>query len=171
MNEKDKKAFEKWWDEIRLRGQSTFGIVAITWQAACEYKQKEIDDLEESLVVRLSKSYIAGKDLSKIIQKNLTNEIEKLQTENAKLRENINGTRVKQMNERIEELLIENAKLRECVEFYAETGNWTRSLLESSTLREINDSDVSWTDTGGTYGEILSGGKRARQCLKELENK
>ena len=25
------------------------------------------------------------------------------------------------------------------------------------------------TDTGGTYGEILFGGKRARQVLKELE--
>ena len=46
MNDKDKKEFEKWWDEIRLRGQSTFGIVAITWQAACEYKQKVIDELE-----------------------------------------------------------------------------------------------------------------------------
>ncbi len=45
MNDKDKEAFEKWWDEIRLRGQSTFGIVAITWQAACEYKQKELDVL------------------------------------------------------------------------------------------------------------------------------
>lgn len=72
---------------------------------------------------------------------------------------------------KIDAIMAENAKLRECVEFYAETGNWTwsTSLLESSTLREIYDSDVSWTDTGGTYGEILSGGKRARQCLKELE--
>ena len=119
MNDQDKEAFEKWWDEIRLRGQSTFGIVAITWQAACEYKQKEIDRLQA-----------------------------KLETEKAK-----------------------SLKLVEALEFYAETGNWTRSLEQSSALLEINDEDVSWTDTGGTYGEILSGGKRARQCLKELENK
>ena len=49
MNDQDKEAFEKWWDEIRLRGQSTFGIVAITWQSACEYKQKEIDELLKQL--------------------------------------------------------------------------------------------------------------------------
>lgn len=90
MNDKDKEAFEKWWDnlysnQMEWRDWQGCDIVfngkedmRCGWQAACEYKQKEIDELEESLVVRLSKSYIAGKDLSKIIQKNLTNEIEKL---------------------------------------------------------------------------------------------
>ena len=67
MNDKDKEAFEKWWDEIRLRGQSTFGIVAVTWKAACEYKQKEIDSID---------CYIERDE-----------KIKKLQAENARLRE------------------------------------------------------------------------------------
>lgn len=91
MNDKDKEAFEEWflnypsWRATMSRQESC----QKAWQAACDYKQKEIDELEESLAVRLAKSYIAGKDLSKIIQKNLTNEIEKLQAENAKLKEDL----------------------------------------------------------------------------------
>lgn len=86
MNDKDKEAFEKWLkDDFDEKCHIHF--MEFTWKAACEYKQKEINELEESLATRLAKSYVAGKDLSKIIQKNLTNEVEKLQAENAKLRE------------------------------------------------------------------------------------
>jgi transcriptional regulator with PAS, ATPase and Fis domain len=42
--------------------------------------------------------------------------MEKLQAENAFLKENINGTKIKQMNDRIEDLLAENKKLREALE-------------------------------------------------------
>lgn len=68
MNDKDKEAFEKWWDEIRLRGQSTFGIVAITWKAACEYKKEEYSNIMDAM--------------TQTSQYN-----SKLQAENAKLRE------------------------------------------------------------------------------------
>ena len=39
------------------------------------------------------------------------------------LKQNINGVKLKQLNERIEDLLIENAKLREFVGFYADYKN------------------------------------------------
>lgn len=80
MNEKDKEAFEKWWDEIRLRGQSTFGIVAITWQAACEYKQKEIDELEKE------KDYLYKKMEN---MRDIYKHSERFQAENAQLRDEI----------------------------------------------------------------------------------
>lgn len=82
MNDKDLDAFNEW-----RNSTSTRLDIHDAWQAACEYKQKEIDELEESLATRLAKMYIAGKDLSKIIQNNLINEVQKLQAENAKLRQ------------------------------------------------------------------------------------
>lgn len=54
MNDQDKEAFEKW-VESEDRHDGVFGnnnnftrdswIAEMTWQAACEYKQKEIDKL------------------------------------------------------------------------------------------------------------------------------
>jgi cysteinyl-tRNA synthetase len=55
MNDKDKEAFEKWYiktDTIpvinNLTGPRTYNYFTLeqTWQAACEYKQKEIDTLK-----------------------------------------------------------------------------------------------------------------------------
>lgn len=47
MNDKDKEAFENFWDD---NYDETFPTPdkrrdSIIWQAACEYKQKEIDEL------------------------------------------------------------------------------------------------------------------------------
>ena len=45
MNDKDKEAFEKWfstWNRAEFPG-----LCMETWQAACDYKQKEIDELEK----------------------------------------------------------------------------------------------------------------------------
>ena len=44
MNDKDKEAFEKWfstWNRAEFPS-----LCMETWQAACEYKQKEIDEIE-----------------------------------------------------------------------------------------------------------------------------
>lgn len=58
MNDKDKEAFEKWWME-GFKGMSDIDVIKYKdvgkqtslngWQAACEYKQKEIDELIKQL--------------------------------------------------------------------------------------------------------------------------
>lgn len=58
MNDKDKEAFEKWM-ESEDRHDGVFGnnnnftrdewVADKAWQAACEYKQKEIDELIKQL--------------------------------------------------------------------------------------------------------------------------
>lgn len=72
MNDKDKEAFDNWysklddtylWRVIKLNR----GACQESWQAACEYKQKEIDAID---------CYIERDE-----------KIKKLQAENAKLRE------------------------------------------------------------------------------------
>lgn len=74
----------------------------------------------------------------------------------------------------IGKLQAENAKLRECVEFYADTGNWYAvdcdPLYGSPSIVEgiIDFSDIEDSSHGT---EIRYGGKRARQALKELEEK
>jgi hypothetical protein len=52
MNDKDKEAFEKWWDEYPMGWKISGELhknTSDSWQAACEYKQKEIDDLTGQL--------------------------------------------------------------------------------------------------------------------------
>ncbi len=81
MNDKDKEAFEKW---FYLLGDSHLerviklnrGASYEAWQAACEYKQKEIDDLQKELVF-----------VDSITVREVLNTNKKLQAENAKLRE------------------------------------------------------------------------------------
>lgn len=47
MSDKDKEAFEKWYkDNNWMKGD-----LKEAWQAACEYKQKEIDMLREYLQI------------------------------------------------------------------------------------------------------------------------
>lgn len=49
MNDKDKKAFEKWWENDCYEYDSdqliTQKDALYIWEKTCEYKQKEIDDL------------------------------------------------------------------------------------------------------------------------------
>lgn len=47
MNDKDKEAFEKWY----TNKESEFDNCKEAWQAACDYKQKEIDELKTKLTV------------------------------------------------------------------------------------------------------------------------
>lgn len=79
MNDKDKEAFEKWWIEF-VKKDLGLNVKAIpdhkiekAWQAACEYKDKEINDDEELL--RNHMNSIGYRELKK------------LQAENKKLRE------------------------------------------------------------------------------------
>ena len=52
MNDKDKEAFEKWRLEYISTHTGYFKMIGtddlaqVAWQAACEYKQKEINELE-----------------------------------------------------------------------------------------------------------------------------
>jgi hypothetical protein len=146
MDDKDKEAFEKWWDEIRLRGQSTFGIVAITWQAACEYKQKEIDELLKQL-----------KHENDLYKKHL----KVYEDENAKLieQDQIISQEIKTYIHIADRLKGENAKLRECVEFYAQP--WERGELDGELLVRKSESYDLFTEVH----------YKAKQCLKELEDK
>lgn len=83
MNDEDKKAYAIYESTI-LDREGYLYIAREAWQAACEYKQKEIDELKKE------KDYLCQKmENMRFIYK----DSEKLQ--------------------------IENAKLRECVEFYA----------------------------------------------------
>lgn len=98
MKNEDKEAFDKWHYENISNPPTINDLISKAWSDACEYKQKDIDDL-----------------------------------------------------------LAENAKLRECVEFYAH-----------GYATEIDDSSNAYFDNGHIR---LSSGKRARQVLKELEDK
>jgi hypothetical protein len=117
MNDKDNQAFESWWEDIYDKSMQVKDWrscdnlhdnkynMAKAWRAACEYQQKEIEEDEDRL--RYHMNSIGYRELKK------------LQAENAFLKENINGTKMKQMNDRIEDLLAKNKKLREALEFYA----------------------------------------------------
>lgn len=56
----------------------------------------------------------------------------------------------------------ENAKLRECVEFYSNETSWDD--FDGNCLCHI----ITSNDVEHIIGDTLIGGKRARQCLKEL---
>ena len=81
-------------------------------------------------------------------------------------------TRTSQNNAKLQ---AENAKLRECVEFYADRFSWTESEhptheYYAGSIRN-DDSLVEYTEACGDVFKDFCGGKRARQVLKELENK
>ena len=63
----------------------------------------------------------------------------------------------------------ENSKLRDCVEFYAKQSNWMGYHRDVDVIRSC-DCEPTKADEDGF--DIILGGKRARQVLKELgENK
>lgn len=118
MNDKDKEAFDQWFE---LLGETHLervvklnrGASSKAWQAAWEYKQKEINELKLEIMAikfKCNKSQF------------------------------------------------ENAKLRECVEFYADRKKWSpvyEGIHKYKTLYKVH----------------RTGSKRARQVLKELEDK
>lgn len=89
MNEKDKEAFEKWnndssslsseqvrmFREMNEQERIKFALEQ-GWQAACEYKQKEIDELEKEQVRHID-----------ILKDEFGTIIKSLQAENEKLRD------------------------------------------------------------------------------------
>lgn len=119
MNEKDKEAYAIYENTI-LDKEGYLYIAKEAWQSACEYKQKEIDDLKS-----------AFDDRVRVIQ---------LQIEDKK------------------KLQAENVKLRECVEFYADLNN--HKMIYDSGDGFVNTTEID-----------KDGGKRARQALKELEER
>lgn len=86
MNQNDKEAFEKWFKKERelleAREPTTYTdseewLMTKGWQAACEYKKKDIDK-DKILILELSVENAYYLDL-----------IAKLQDENANLRESL----------------------------------------------------------------------------------
>jgi len=68
--------------------------------------------------------------------------------------------------EKTKSLQAENAKLRKCVEFYSNTDNWLEEKDRNNLYTIIKE------DASDDYCDYLRfGGKRARQVLKELEEK
>ena len=125
----DEEAFEYWLESMRVRGDRPEGYERRAWQAACEWKQHEVDAYREA--ARTESEFV--------------NEI---QAENTFLKENINGTRMKQMNEEIERLKAENAKLKECLketnaiisEFHSsEFGSLDRAFEKINKLKELDE--------------------------------
>lgn len=96
MNDKDKEAYAIYESTI-LDREGYLYIAREAWQAACEWKQHEVDAYREA--TRTEAEFV-----------------NELQEENKALRSNINGSKMKQMNERIEKLLAENASLIEKVQ-------------------------------------------------------
>jgi hypothetical protein len=55
MNDKDKIAFHEWFDGVQLQSESP---LFEAWQAACEYKQREIEDVisfQNTEIIHLTK--------------------------------------------------------------------------------------------------------------------
>jgi hypothetical protein len=76
MNDESQEAFEKWLKD-EFDEKCHIPLLEFTWQAACAYKQKEIDELERE------KDYLCKKmENMRAIYK----DSEKLQAENAKLK-------------------------------------------------------------------------------------
>lgn len=145
MNDKDKEAYEMWVcdeDILEMLMRASEKVKAVTnmaercsllskfwekeaWQAACEYKQKEIDELEKE------KDYLCQKMEN---MRSIYKDSEKLQAE--------------------------NAKLREAVE-----------VLKIVSQFSDHDAEVLGLPDGEASTESSKLIKRARQVLKELENK
>ena len=115
MNDKNKEAFECWLEnntttqeeieayEAMSEKDRVMFCMKYTWQAACEYKQKEIDDILGQLK---SCIFVYEEKVNRLI------------AENEKLRDNILLLQEKTLV--LGELEAENKKLRECVEYYAD---------------------------------------------------
>jgi len=79
------------------------------------------------------------------------------------------------LNTTIDHLKNTNEKLRGCIDYYASDTNWVGESEMCNTTGAICLSDVE--NLKGHYYELegfencSSGGKRARQCLKEIDNK
>jgi Ni,Fe-hydrogenase maturation factor len=67
-----------------------------------------------------------------------------------------------------ETLKAQNEKMREALSFYANRDNWYNSTPTSSDQKQTITGDVDWCSFYEV--DIYSGGKLARQVLKELDH-
>jgi hypothetical protein len=77
--------------------------------------------------------------------------------------------KIREAKNYIYELKKENAKLKEALEFYADINNWKDEIYRNDTKQLICFSDLgcrSYTDEADL--PYCSGGRRAREVLKEL---
>ena len=163
MNDKDKEAFERWWDnlysnQMEWRDWQGCDIVfngkedmRCGWQAAIDYKQKEIDELKKvnNDLVKSNVSMLVMDYICEGLEIGFGNKLEKLQAE--------------------------NEKLRECVEFYADTNIYKRpdkdrnGMGGMSAMTDFELDDGEWKVDENGEKDHYCYGKRARQVLKELD--
>ena len=79
MNDKDKEAFEKW---FQTDARSLFYGIEDIWKVACEYKQKEIDFLKDRSETNISKANCINQ-----VNDGLHILLKEAEAENKKLRE------------------------------------------------------------------------------------
>lgn len=184
MTDKDLEAFERWSDQERgkILPHEENHIISVSpktlrtwerqaWQAAIEYKQKEIDEL------------IMEKDFHAETLIELKSKIKELETfiradaistnwENKEYQEAVHYNWLDDEIRRVEHhnfnLQAENKKLRAALEFYANRNNWKFQSYSSDCKEVIDYNDLgcrSYTDEADFA--CSSGGRRAREALKK----
>jgi hypothetical protein len=159
MNEKDKKAFDKWWISNKYQlspfywhDTSLVGSeILATWQAACEYKQKEVDFFKDRNETNISKATCINQvnDGLHILLKEA--EAELFEWKEAARSE----------ADEVNRLQAENRKLREALEFYA---NCTRLILD---VKDLPIDPIIGAPIVSSMS-IMDNGDRARKTLKEI---
>lgn len=131
MKDKDKEEFDKWmkWMMCKDRNDGIFGyynnftrdewVAYKAWQAALEYKQKDIDELKDKIDHQDSLIFELDENVQVFMEKSKA-----LQAENERLKEAISYLPKvptqpydKELAQIIQKLQAENAKLREAMEF------------------------------------------------------
>lgn len=151
MNEKDKKAFENWLDDCYFDGdRRPDPSVKEAWQAACEYKQKEVDFFKDRNETNISKVTCINQvnDGLHILLKEA--EAELFEWKEAARSE----------AEEVNRLQAENRKLREALEFYE---NCTRLMLD---VRDLPKDPVLGYSIVSSKS-IMDNGDVAREALKK----
>ena len=165
MNDKDKEAFKEWGKDQDGDEPLCAGGAYEAWQAACKYKQKEIDELINASKLEFDKWYIDGMRKSFFEEKraydlyyNYTKDVCTYRNLAAVKEKNDALNLANSYKLLLEKLQVENAKLRECIEFYAQP--WERGELDGELL----------VRKSGSYDLFTEVHYKARQVLKELEN-
>jgi hypothetical protein len=169
MNDKDLGAFYKWveieFGEIQDHQRAYMHEKSI-FRFACEYKQKEIDELimekdfhAETLIELKSKI----KELETFIRADVIS----TNWENKGYQEAVHYNWLDDEIRKVEHhnfnLQAENKKLREALEFYGNEKNYWKRRSNSNTFTQIIK-DITIHPDGSAYG-----GRRAREALKEVE--
>jgi hypothetical protein len=118
MNDKDKEAFEKWFE---TDARSLFYGIEDIWKAACEYKQKEIDFLKDRNETNISKVTCINQ-----VNDGLHILLKEAEAENKKLREALEHESKKRKI------------LQDGMEFIASGGYYTEHVAEE-TLEKLKE--------------------------------